>query len=261
MRKKTPVPYIRIVLLGSGNLATQLGNALRQTGFHITQVYSPNLKHAKTLATQLKAKAISSIGQIEGNADLYILAVKDDVIQGLAKRLHLGDKLVVHTSGSMPRDILDPASTSTGVFYPLQTLSRERKAMWQHIPICIEANTKSGKLLLEKIASRLSERVIPLNSQARRQLHLAAVFACNFSNHMYSIAELLLKKEKLSYRLLAPLIMETAQKAMEMGPRAAQTGPALRADQKTMKKHLKMLSGYKDYQKLYRTISLSIRKK
>ncbi|MFI5149600.1 MAG: Rossmann-like and DUF2520 domain-containing protein [Bacteroidia bacterium] len=261
MRKKSPVPYIRIVLLGSGNMATQLGIALRQCGFHITQIYSPNLKHAKVLARAVKAKPVSILSQLDETADMYILAVKDDIIEKLVKRLHLKDKLLVHTSGSVGQDVLRPASSSTGVLYPLQTLSIERKIVWQHIPICIEANTKSGKILLEKIAGRLSERVVPLNSQARKQLHLAAVFASNFSNHMYTIAEQLLKKNKLSYRLLAPLIMETAQKAMEMGPTAAQTGPALRADQKTMKKHLKMLSENKAYHDLYLAISRSIRKK
>jgi predicted short-subunit dehydrogenase-like oxidoreductase (DUF2520 family) len=261
MLKRTPVPYIRIVLLGSGNLATQLGYALRQSGFHITQVYSPNLKHAKALARPLKAKAISSVTQLESTADVYILAVKDDVIDRLAKKLHLKDKLVIHTSGAVSMDVLQPASSSVGVFYPLQTLSIDRRTSWKQIPICIESNTKSGKALLNKIAGRLSEQVVPLNSQARKQLHLAAVFACNFSNHMYTIAEQLLKKEKLSYRLLAPLIRETAEKAMELGPKVAQTGPALRADQKTMKKHLKMLSGNKNYRDLYIAISRSIRKK
>jgi len=261
MQKKTSVPYYRIVLLGSGNVALQLGQALRQNGLHIAQVYSRNKDHAAALAAPLKATPVSSISKIEKNADLYILAVKDDAIAVLAKKLHLKDKLVVHTSGSVGMEVLKPASSSTGVLYPLQTLSKSRKVNWRKIPLCIESNSKSGKVLLKKIASRVSDETLWITSEERKLLHLSAVFANNFTNHLYVIAETLLKKKKFPFRLLHPLILETALKATELGPVAAQTGPAIRHDEKTIKKHLKMLASEKEYRPLYLSLSKSIRKK
>jgi predicted short-subunit dehydrogenase-like oxidoreductase (DUF2520 family) len=261
MRKKSSVPYIRIVMLGSGNVATQLAIALRQNGFHISQVYSPNAKHAQALAKTVKASPVSALGKIEKTADAYILAVKDDAIAPLAKKLKLKDKLVIHTSGTAALSILSPASSNTGVLYPLQTISKERILIWRKIPICVEASGKPAKALLDKIARRISDRVVSLGTEERRVLHLAAVFACNFSNHMYSIAARLLKKQDLSFSLLIPLIQETAEKAGALGPDLSQTGPAARRDEKTIKKHLKMLSSDKNYRQLYLSISKSIREK
>ncbi len=261
MQNKSSVPYIRIVILGSGNVATQLAIVLRQNGFHISQVYSPNPRHAKALATVVKAKPVSAISKIEKNADAYIIAVKDDAIAPLAKKLKLKDKLVVHTSGTAAINILAPASSNTGVLYPLQTISKERPPHWKKIPICIESNTKQGKTFLDKIASRISDEVVTMGTEERRNFHLAAVFACNFANHMYTIAAKLLKKQELPFRLLVPLIQETAGKAAALGPEKAQTGPASRRDEKTIKKHLKMLSADKNYRQLYLYISKSIREK
>jgi len=261
MQKKGSVTYFRIILLGSGNVATQLGLALRQNGLHIAQVYSPHSKNAKALASQLKARPVSAINKIEKNADLYIIAVKDDAIAMLASRLKLKDRLVVHTSGSVGIDALKPASENIGVLWPLQTLSVKRPITWRKTPLCLEANTKAGKSLLEKIARKVSNEVSWINTEERRLLHLAAVFASNFSNQMYVIAEKLLKKKKIPFSLLHPLILETALKSLDIGPVAAQTGPASRKDTKTLKKHLKMLSADKNFRQLYLSISKSIREK
>jgi predicted short-subunit dehydrogenase-like oxidoreductase (DUF2520 family) len=261
MLKRSSVAYFRIVILGSGNVATQLGLALRQNGLHITQVYSRNRRHASALASLLKASPVTALGKIEKNADLYILAVKDDAIPVLAKKLKLKDRLLIHTSGSVGMEVLKPASTTTGVIYPLQTLSKDRKINWRKVPLCLESNTKSGKTLLEKIAGRVSEDIVWLNTEERRLVHLSAVFACNFTNHMYVIAENLLKKKKFPFRLLHPLVLETALKATEIGPLPAQTGPAARSDDKTMKKHLKMLTTDKNYRAIYSNLSKSIKRK
>ncbi|HEV7232061.1 MAG TPA: DUF2520 domain-containing protein, partial [Bacteroidia bacterium] len=186
---------IRIVLIGSGNLATHLGLGLAKNGLKIVQVYSPRKNHAKKLSSLLGSSAISSLTQLDKTADLYILAVKDDAIGPLAKKLNLGNKLVVHTSGSVALDVLKPASSSIGIFYPLQTFTRESSIDWSEIPICLESINTPGKTLLKKVAGILTSRVVFLDSNQRKLVHLAAVFASNFSNHMYSIAEDLLAKE------------------------------------------------------------------
>jgi predicted short-subunit dehydrogenase-like oxidoreductase (DUF2520 family) len=261
MEKKSSVPYYRIILLGSGNVATQIGHALRQNGLHIAQVYSPNARRAKILAESLKTAPVSAISKIKKNADLYILAVKDDAIPLLAKKLKLKDQLVVHTSGSVAMNVLRPASDNIGVLYPLQTFSIGRPVNWRKVPLCLEVNSKPGKVLLEKIARRVSHELVWINTEERKSLHLAAVFAANFSNHMYVIAENLLRKKKIPFSLLHPLILETAHKATDLGPAQAQTGPASRKDTKTIKKHLKMLAGDKTYRELYLSISKSIGEK
>jgi predicted short-subunit dehydrogenase-like oxidoreductase (DUF2520 family) len=250
-----------VVLIGSGNVATQLGHVLKQNGIHITQVYSPKIGHARKLAETLDTKAVSSLKKIDTGSDVYIIAVKDDSIIDIAKTLRLGSKLVVHTSGSVKMDILKPISENIGVFYPLQTFSKDRAPDWKQIPICLESNSASGKIQLAGLAKRISHEITFIGSDTRKQLHLAAVFANNFSNHMYTIAENLLKKQKLPFRLLIPLILETSRKATEMGPQKAQTGPARRSDTKTLRAHLNMLEDEKDFQDLYARISKSIQGK
>jgi predicted short-subunit dehydrogenase-like oxidoreductase (DUF2520 family) len=255
-KSKTNLPSV--VLIGSGNVATQLGLELKEKGFAIAQVYSPKSSHASKLADILKTHAVSSLKKIDTSKDLYIIAVKDDSIVEIAKTLRLGSKLVVHTSGSVKMDILKSISENIGVFYPLQTFSKDRIPVWKQIPLCLESNSAEGKKLLAGVAMKISDEIAFIESDARKQLHLAAVFANNFSNHMYVLAEGLLKKQKLPFRLLIPLILETSRKAAEMGPQKAQTGPALRSDAKTLKAHLKMLEGNAELHELYALISKSI---
>jgi predicted short-subunit dehydrogenase-like oxidoreductase (DUF2520 family) len=258
MPSKNKLP-IRIVLLGSGNLATHLGQGLQKKGLKVVQVYSPQQKHARQLASLLGSAAVSSLKLLDQTADLYIIAVKDDAIASLAKKLKLTDKLVVHTSGSVSLDVLKPASISIGIFYPLQTFTKERAVEWSQIPICLESTNEQGKTLLKKVADLLSNLVVFIDSDQRKRVHLAAVFASNFSNHMYALAEEILSKEKLSFSLLKPLMLETARKASEMGPTKAQTGPAKRKDTKTIRKQTMMLSGQN--RQIYSLLSKSIRKK
>ncbi len=255
--KKSKSP-LSIVLLGSGNVATQLGIELKQQGFHIAQVYSPSMRHARNLADTLNSSAVSSLTKVNKDSDLYIIAVKDDAIEVIAEKLRLGNKLVVHTSGSVGMDVLKSISVNRGVLYPLQTFSKQRRPDWEQIPLCLEANSPMGKEMLAGLAKKISHEIAFIGSSQRKRLHLAAVFAGNFSNHMYAIAENLLMKEKLPFRLLIPLILETASKAAEIGPAKAQTGPALRTDNKILKKHAQMLADEKEYQKLYASISKSI---
>lgn len=258
---------IKISIIGSGNLATQLGLALYEEGYLISQVYSRNKKNASVLSKKLKAEAITNLKNLSQDSTIYIIAVKDDAIEAVVKQLKLlhrsplgKDQIVVHTSGSVSMDVLKKSSKNYGVFYPLQTFSKEKKTDFKTVPICIEANNNNTSTTLEYFAKSISSNVKKVNSEQRKKIHLAAVFACNFSNHMFAIAEQLLAKDKLSLHLLKPLIEETAKKIKENKPSKVQTGPAVRNDKKTMDAHLKLLSKEKDLQKIYELISKSIAK-
>lgn len=252
---------IKISIIGSGNLATQLGLALYNEGYLISQVFSRNKKNAEMLSKKLKSKAITDLKKLSKDSSIYIIAVKDDAIESVAKQLKLKDQIVVHTSGSVSMDVLKKTSKNYGVFYPLQTFSKEKQASFKTIPICIEANNSSTSTTLQYFAKNISGNVQKVNSEQRKKIHIAAVFACNFSNHMYAIAEQILAKDKLSLDLLKPLIEETANKIKENKPSKVQTGPAMRNDKKTMDAHLKLLKKEKDLQKIYELISKSIIKK
>ncbi len=252
---------ITISIIGSGNLATQLGLALHKEGYCISQIFSRSKKNAETLAKKVDAKAITDLKDLAQTASIYFIAVKDDAIATIAKQLKLKGQIVVHTSGSVPLDVLKSISRNYGVFYPLQTFSKEKPADFKTIPVCIEANNNSTATTLLYFAKSISGNVQKVNSEKRKKIHLAAVFACNFSNHMYAIADALLAKDKLPLDLLRPLIEETAAKVKTGKPKNVQTGPALRQDKKTMKEHLNLLSKEKDLQKLYSLLSESIVKR
>ncbi len=251
---------IKISIIGSGNLATQLGLALYNEGYFISQVFSRNKNNAEVLSKKLKAKAINDLKKLSNDSSIYIIAVKDDAVESVAKQLKLKDRIIVHTSGSVSMDVLKKTSKNYGVFYPLQTFSKDKKSNFKVIPICIEANNSNTSTTLQYFAKSISGNVQKVNSEQRKKIHLAAVFACNFSNHMFAIAEQILAKDKLSLDLLKPLIEETANKIKENKPSKVQTGPAARNDKKTMNAHLKLLSKEKKLQKIYSLLSESIMK-
>jgi predicted short-subunit dehydrogenase-like oxidoreductase (DUF2520 family) len=249
---------MRIVLLGSGNVATQLALALKAIGEEIVQVYSPNVVNAKALADVVKAVAIDDLAQAEQQADLYIISVKDDAIEDVAKGLNSVTGLVVHTSGTTDVKVLLGQVKRAGVFYPLQTFSKSRNVSFKHIPICLEAD-EQDLILLRALAGKLSSKVYELDGEKRKVLHLAAVFACNFPNHLYALANQILQKHNLDFDIVRPLIAETADKVMVNLPDNVQTGPAIRGDERTMDKHLKMLSNLPELQEIYQTLSNSIK--
>jgi len=246
--------------MGAGNVATHLGLALQNAGLNIEQVYSRTTASAKSLAKKLKTDYTVETDKIGLDSDLYILAVSDDAIPGLVAKLKTEKGLVVHTSGSVNIKSLTPASKHTGVFYPLQTFSKSRKAKFKNIPICIEANSKEDLALLKKLAGMISGKVYEISSEKRKTLHLAAVFASNFSNYMFSVAEEIVEDANLDFDILRPLIKETAEKVMTISPQKAQTGPAQRHDESVMLQHLKMLEENEPYELLYEYISSEIMK-
>lgn len=249
---------MNIVILGSGNIATHLGRAFKMAGQDISQVWSRDISHASSLAGTLAAEAIDNMFDLDRSADLFIIAVKDEAIREIALELKLSDQLLVHTSGSTGLTALEGASTKIGVFYPLQTFSKIKSVDFRQIPIIIEANSPEVLLSIRAIADRLSEKVIELNSEQRKTLHVAAVFACNFTNHLFGLAQELLEEKGLDYELLKPLIEETLSKIEMNDPVSVQTGPAIREDQATIHAHLELLKHNPSLSELYTKLSQSI---
>jgi predicted short-subunit dehydrogenase-like oxidoreductase (DUF2520 family) len=250
---------MRIVLIGTGNLATRLGLALHAREVEIIQVFGRSESRGIYLSKQLGCSFTSLKQEIQTVADLYILAVTEEAIPEILVNSPISNQLIVHTSGSVPLEILAPFSPNFGVFYPLQTLSSQKEVDFGTIPICIEASSKENLEKLRLLANLISEHVFHLDSKKRRQLHLAAVFVCNFVNHLYSIGAHLLQDQNLDFDLLKPLILETAQKVMTFPPEEVQTGPAVRGNQTIMELHLKMLEQFPEWQSIYEIISKDIK--
>tara|TARA_R100000935_G_scaffold21876_4_gene40538 strand:- start:90759 stop:91514 length:756 start_codon:yes stop_codon:yes gene_type:complete len=243
---------ISILLLGYGNVGQHLHRAMQGvTGVTVQQIYNRSfVENIETPQTQ----KLSDITE----ADVYIIAVPDDVIGDFSAKLPFRNKLVVHTSGGAHMEVLSNANRR-GVFYPLQTFSKNTEVNFSTIPICVEAENKDDLKLLKKLGSNISKNVTEISSEEREQLHVAAVFINNFTNHLYHIAETISAKNKMEFDLLKPLIAETAKKIETLSPSQAQTGPAKRNDTKTIEKHLKLLEG-SAYRELYEKLTESIKK-
>lgn len=249
---------MRITLIGSGNVATHLGAALKNAGHQMVQVYSRNADHAALLAYHIKAQAISSLVDINPDTELFIISVKDDVIEDVASVLAVHQKLIVHTSGATPLAALKKYTEKAGVFYPLQTFSKTKEVDFKSVPMCIEAAEQDLDETIKLLASTISNSVYAVNSEQREILHLAAVFACNFPNYLYHASQQLLAQHQLDFNLLRPLISETADKVQEHLPSAVQTGPAIRDDKKTMAAHLTLLNGNDELTTIYNLLSQAI---
>lgn len=250
---------LRVVIFGAGNVATQLAKALTAHNFNILQVVSRSVANAKELAGIVNATFTVDINAVTLNADLYILAVPDSAIVSIANSLRGINGLVVHTSGSTPMQVLQPISSRVGVFYPFQTFTKGRDANLSNVPFCLEASSSNDLDLLTQLAKLLGGNPLEMNSNQRQMLHLAGVFSCNFVNHMLAIAQLLAQENNFDFKLLQPLIVETIEKALMGNPLKSQTGPAIRGDSETIKKHMGLLSHIdNDIRDLYLNISSSI---
>ncbi|AMR32141.1 oxidoreductase [Mucilaginibacter sp. PAMC 26640] len=249
---------MRITLIGSGNVATHLAAALKNAGHRIVQVYSPNMHNAALLAYHVGATAVDSLADVSAETDLFIIAVKDDAIAELVPRLSAHQKLIVHTSGAVSLQTLLEFTTNAGIFYPLQTFSKTKELDFWQVPLCIEGADEQITKHLEELARTISNNVYRVSSAQRKVLHLAAVFACNFTNYLYGIAQGLLQENELSFDMLRPLIAETADKIKVHSPALVQTGPAIRNDEKTMQAHLQMLEGKAGLKKIYQLLSQDI---
>ncbi len=230
---------LKIVIIGAGNVAWHLGKGLQDKGQIIHQVYNRSIDPAISLSKRLQCDYTNKIKDISTKADLYIIATKDSAIKKISESLNINNQLVVHTSGI--EDINTIKHNRNGVFYPLQTISKKRKLDFKNTPFCIETSRSKDLSLLSSLAKLLGSKVYNINTHQRKVIHVAAVFACNFSNYMYMISEEILSKEKIPLEILNPLIQETANKINNHKPKDVQTGPAMRKDIYSIKKHLEYL--------------------
>ena len=249
---------MNIVIIGAGRVATHLSVALQLAGACVVQVFSRTLVSAANLAEKLCVPYTDNIKNVVCDADMYLVAVSDDALSDVAKTLVPGREkaLFVHTAGSVPMSIWHEAGADHyGILYPLQTFSKDKKVELSLVSFFVEASDEKSLQRIESVAHRLTSHVYRADSERRSALHVAAVFACNFSNAMYCMAEELLKKADLPFEGLLPLIDETAAKVHVLNPVDAQTGPAVRGDDEVMAQHRKMLADHAEWQRLYERIS------
>jgi predicted short-subunit dehydrogenase-like oxidoreductase (DUF2520 family) len=252
---------MNVSFIGSGNLAWHLAPALDNTDFAVREVYSRDPGHAAALVEKLYEANVKSVLDFSDSPSrIFIIAITDDVIQDIAQEVILpDDAILVHTSGSQPLSILGYAATlNTGVFYPLQTFSKGKKVDFNEVPIFIESDTAETEKVLMAMAKAVSKKVFRISSDDRKALHIAAVFASNFTNHMLTIAQQLLADHKLSFHLLKPLISETINKSLSLGPVQAQTGPARRGDLEILDKHMEFLVNDEPLAEIYKVVSQHI---
>lgn len=245
---------LKVAVIGSGNVAQHLIKAFENSpDLELVQAWA---RYPEKLADVLPAdRVISNMAQL-ADAHIYIIAVTDDAIAEVSAGLPFEGRLVVHTSGSVAMEQLDPKNRR-GVFYPLQTFSKSRDVDFTKIPVCLECEHEADYGVLEQLAKAISPLRYRIDSTQRQALHVAAVFVNNFTNHMYSIGNSICDKNNIPFDILKPLIQETAAKVQELSPLQAQTGPAVRYDSKTIEKHLQFLDN--DNQKtLYKLLTQSI---
>lgn len=249
------MPANSIVLIGSGNMAFNLGTALYKAGYNISCVHSIDHESGSRLARKLGSTFTGDLSRIPSKAGFYLLCVPDDIIPQLAAKLNTYRGCIVHTSGTVNIDVFNAHKGSYGVLYPLMVFNAKKIISFSGIPTCIEGSNAATLKKLNLLAGSISKTVHKINSNDRKIIHLAAVFACNFSNLNYTIAEALLKAEGLPFGMLHPLIKETAEKTTSMSPVLAQTGPASRNDIEVIDQHKALLSGKHDLKKMYELLT------
>lgn len=250
----------KIAILGSGNVGYQLTWHLHNNGHKIIQVFSRHLPSAKFIGNLMDIPCTDQISEITKEADIYLLSVKDDAIEEVVNQLHLGDKVIAHTSGTVTMKILESVSTNYGIFYPLQTLSRNVSLDFGVIPICISFSNEYTRQILRDLAGTLTSKIVEVDDEKRLAIHIAAVFANNFTNHLFSVSQMILEKTGLSFEIMKPLINETVRKIQNHNPLNVQTGPAVRHDDQTIERHLHFLDGDGRFTAIYKILSDDIQK-
>lgn len=246
---------MKIVFIGAGNLATNLALSLYNHGHTIAQVFSRTMHSASELAEKIKAQPIDNIQALDKSADLYILALKDDALAKIIAELPDSSGVFVHTAGSVTMNVFKERVKNYGVFYPLQTFNKHRLLEFSEIPVFVEADSEKNLEFLEELACQISSKVYRADSNDRLAIHVAAVFACNFTNFMFAGADEILSKHNLPFHTLIPLINETIAKIENNPPQSVQTGPAVRKDYQTIRTHHNVLSDSGLLQKLYRFVT------
>lgn len=245
---------IRITLIGSGNVAQHLIKAFAKSeAIEIVQAFS---RQKEALTHLLDSDKIVTEFSALKETDLYIISVSDNAIYEVSKQLPFQNRFVVHTSGTASLETLDPKN-KRGVFYPLQTFSKNKEIDFSEIPFCLETENESDYALLEAVAKSISNSVFSINSEQRKALHVSAVFVNNFTNHLYQIGQEICEEHQVPFEILKPLIQETAKKINILNPIDAQTGPAKRNDSSTIETHLEYLTS-ENQKNIYKLLTQSI---
>jgi predicted short-subunit dehydrogenase-like oxidoreductase (DUF2520 family) len=247
-----------ICIVGTGNVATVLGLRIMQAGHTIIQVYGRNLEQVAQLGKLLNCPHTTNVHEITNQAAIYIIAVSDAAIADVATSIGTKKGLVLHTAGSVSSQVLANLFVNYGVLYPLQSISKH-KTMYSELPLLVHANTPDNKCLLTNFALTISDSVAQVTDNERLKMHLAAVLVNNFTNHIYSVAASYCQSEQLNFKMLLPIIIETATRLHQYDPRLMQTGPAIRKDEVTIEKHEALLENNKHLLNLYRQMTDSIR--
>lgn len=246
---------MKIVIIGSGNVAYHLSKAFCEKGIEISQIFARNPTSLQAIAEELN---IPSSSTNLAEADLYIIAVSDDAVHKVSKLITNENALVAHTSGSLPKEILS-GSFRKASFYPLQTFSKTKGLNYDEIPFFIEAENLADENLLQLLAEKISHNVMVSNYEKRKYIHLTAVFSCNFVNHLFARAKEISDSQDIPFHYFLPLIDETVKKIHTMEPKNAQTGPAVRNDQSILQRHEELIHD-EEQLKIYKTINESIKK-
>jgi predicted short-subunit dehydrogenase-like oxidoreductase (DUF2520 family) len=252
---------LKIDFIGAGNLAWNLAPALERGGASVRNIFSRNIENAKNLVNKVyEGQVKADLDFSASEADIILVAVSDDGIEEVAKELILAENVVIaHTSGSIPLSALGYSATSNiGVFYPLQTFTKSQQVDFDNIPFLIEGENKQTIKTLSSLASTLSKNVSVVSSYQRQQIHLAAVFASNFTNWMLTQSEKILEDANLDFSIVHALIAQSVNNAINTGPKNVQTGPAKRNDFEVLDTHMQILSNKPDVQNLYKIISQQI---
>ena len=249
-----------VVFIGAGNLATNLAKALYYKGFRIVQVYSRTEESARALAEKVEADYTTDLQEISKDAKLYIVSLKDAAFVELLPQITEGKQksLLVHTAGSIPMSVWEGHAERYGVFYPMQTFTKDKKVAFKNIPIFIEGCGAFETSFLKRLAEQISRSVYELDSDNRKYLHLSAVFACNFANHCVAIGQQILENHHIPGSVLRPLVMETMDKASSHSAAEVQTGPAIRDDRNVMEKQMQLLEKQPELLQIYEMMSKSI---
>jgi len=251
---------MRVVIIGAGNVASVFGRLISAASHEIIQVCSKSISSAQSLGKELGCSFVDNLEAVDLTADIYILAITDNALQNLQDSIFLGDKLIVHTAGSISKKVLSNISSQYGVLYPLQSLRKNQSADQSIIPLLIDANNESVLSIIEQFAFTLSSVVCVVWDEKRLCLHLAAVMVNNFTNHLYTLTADYCDNEGVDFKMLQPIIEQTALRLRTKLPRDLQTGPAIRNDQSTLNKHIQELSNHPELKTIYLTFTESLLK-
>lgn len=248
---------MKVVIIGTGNVATVLGRKIQNAGHEVLQVVGRSFEKTNLLASLLNCNAVYNTRYINMLADIYIIAVMDSAIQFVVSQLKLKSQIVVHTAAAVSKNVLATCSENFGVIYPLQTLTKETASL-PSIPVLIDGNNETTKQHLVHFSLNWADHVVSASDEERLKMHIAGVFVGNFTNYLFSVAEQYCRKEGLKFSLVYPLIEETVQRLKLHSPSAVQTGPASREDYVTIEKHKKILENYPELSNIYALLTTSI---